>query len=151
MKKFITNHKDSVKVFEQEEIYSSFLIDESIDFLLNTIKYCTRSQKVCEELRDKVLLNNEGRLGLVLNADLTKDICYPEIFKKNLRLFLNAIFGVDNICTISDQKPLAKCDDVSYNDIVERNVHFFDQYSGLIILYLIRVTVELAHVKKIEI
>ena len=144
-------HKDSVKVFEQEEIYSSFLIDESIDFLLNTIKYCTRSQKVCEELRDKVLLNNEGRLGLVLNADLTKDICYPEIFKKNLRLFLNAIFGVDNICTISDQKPLAKCDDVSYNDIVERNVHFFDQYSGLIILYLIRVTVELAHVKKIEI
>ena len=58
---------------------------------------------------------------------------------------------VDNICTISDQKPLAKCDDVSYNDIVERNVHFFDQYSGLIILYLIRVTVELAHVKKIEI
>lgn len=144
-------HKDSIKIFEQDEIYSSFLINESIDFLLNTIKYCTRSQKICEELKNKVLLNSDGRLGLTLNAELSKDIYYPEIFKKNLRLFLNTIFGVDNICTISAQKSLVECDNVNYKDLVEENVHFFDQYSGLIILYLIRVTVELAHVKKIEI
>lgn len=144
-------HKDSIKIFEQDEIYSSFLINESIDFLLNTIKYCTRSQKICEELKNKVLLNSDGRLGLTLNAELSKDIYYPEIFKKNLRLFLNTIFGVDNICTISDKKTFAEFDNVYDDVIVERNVHFFDQYSSLIILYLIRVTVELAHVKKIEI
>ena len=122
-----------------------------MDFLLNTIKYCTRSTKVCEELGKKVLLNENGRLGLTKNDDLSKDIFYPELFKKNLRLFLNTIFGIDNICTVSDKKSLAECDNISCRDVKEKNIHFFDQYSGLIILYLIRVTVELAQVKKIEI
>ena len=144
-------HRASAKVFENEKIYKSFLVEESVDFLLNTIKYCTRSTKVCEELGKKVLLNENGRLGLTKNDDLSKDIFYPELFKKNLRLFLNTIFGIDNICTVSDKKSLAECDNISCRDVKEKNIHFFDQYSGLIILYLIRVTVELAHVKKIEI
>lgn len=144
-------HGDSIGVFKEEKIYKSFLIEESIDFLLNTIKYCTRSPKVRGELGNKTLLNNNGRLGLTRNEDLSKDIFYPELFKKKLRIFLNTIFGVDNICSIPEEKVLAECDNISCRNITEKNIHFFDQYSSLIILYLIRVTIEFAQIKKIEI
>ncbi len=142
--------KKSVDVFKNENTYESFLIKYTKKFLLSTIKYCTESSEVQKTLckNNKTLLNKNGSLGLNKEEKLSDDIQYPEDFKHTLRQFLNTIFGISNTCTASKSKDY---DTINYNDIKEVDINFFDQYNKQILLYLIRVTVELAHVKKIEI
>ena len=87
-------------------------------------------------------------LGLNKNDELSDDIHYTEDFKGRVGQFLNSIFGISNICLATEKKNL---DSIHYSDIKEIDVSFFDQYNKLILLYLVRVSVELAHVKKIKI
>jgi len=142
--------KNSVEIFKNDNTYDSFLIEYVQKFLLNTIKYCTESSEVRNVLHKnkKTFLNKDGRLGLNKDEKISDDIHYPEDFKSSLRQFLNTIFGVTCMCSASKKDDY---DSIDYGDIQETDVNFFDQYNKQILLYLIRVTVELAHVKKIEI
>lgn len=142
--------KDSINVFKDDEIHDSFLIKRTLQQLLNTIKCCTESLEVRKVLvqNKKTFLDKEGKLGLNKDEKLSDDIHYSEEFKNNLRQFLNTMFGVSNICAAS---PKDDYDSINFSDIQETDINFFDQYNKQILLYLIRVTVELAHYKKIEI
>ena len=142
--------KNSFKIFKEDETYSSFLIKQAKDLLLETIKCCTSSIKVQNELRknEQIFINKKGMLGLNKNDELSDDIHYTEDFKGRVGQFLNSIFGISNICLATEKKDL---DSIHYSDIKEIDVSFFDQYNKLILLYLVRVSVELAHVKKIKI
>lgn len=142
----------SVDLFEDDDTYDSYLIKACKKHLIEAIKYCTSSTQIREKLKDKAIINEKGRLGITPDKNLSQTFKYPEEFKKELRVFLNSLFGVEHICTLR-KKPEGSInlDSLSENDIEETDVSFFDLYGNQIMLYLIKVTLEFAQVQKMQI
>lgn len=87
--------------------------------------------------KTQTLIDEDGALGLARKdiGKRMKDCSYNELFKQELREYLNTLFGISHIC-----------------DDKKQEVNFFDLYGDQIMSYLIKVTLRLASLpsQKIE-
>jgi len=87
--------------------------------------------------KTQTLIDEDGALGLARKdiGKRMKDCSYNELFKQELREYLNTIFGISHIC-----------------DDKKQEANFFDLYGDQIMSYLIKVTLRLASLpsQKIE-
>jgi|GEM_PF-1115186 len=125
----------SYDLFKKEPDYGSPFLKKCISLLLQVIQCVTSVEGVVDELKKHSEFNESGEQRPLLTAggDVTFEgkrdkVEYPNSLKSELRLFLDTIFGVENLRQ-------------SEEDPINRNV--FHLYGHKIMLYLMKVTLQM--------
>ena len=125
----------SYDLFKDEPNYDSPFLKKCISLLLQVIQRVTSTDGIVEQLRKKSKFNEEGvqrpllnREGDVTFEDMGDQVTYPKPLKKELRIFLDTVFGMEYLRQ-------------SRIDSVNRNV--FHLYGYKIMLYLMKVTLQM--------
>lgn len=125
----------SYDLFKKEPNYGSPFLKKCISLLLQVIQCVTSVEGVVDELKKHSEFNESGEQRPLLTAggDVTFEgkrdkVEYPNSLKSELRLFLDTIFGVENLRQ-------------SEEDPINRNV--FHLYGHKIMLYLMKVTLQM--------
>lgn len=125
----------SYDLFKNEPNYRQPFLKMCISLLLQVIHCVTSTDGVVERLRKKSEFNEEGvqrpllnRKGDVTFEDMGDQVTYPEDLIKELRVFLDTVFGMEYLRQ-------------SRIDSVNRNV--FHLYGYKIMLYLMKVTLQM--------
>jgi hypothetical protein len=125
----------SYDLFKNEPNYGSPFLKKCISLLLQVIQCVTSVEGVVDELKKPSEFNESGEQRPLLTAagDVTfegkrDEVEYPESLKKELRLFLDTVFGVESLRQ-------------SEKDPINRNV--FHLYGHKIMLYLMKVTLQM--------
>lgn len=126
----------SYDLFKKEPNYGSPFLKKCISLLLQVIQCVTSVEGVVDELKKHSEFNESGEQRPLLTAggDVTFEgkrdkVEYPNSLKSELRLFLDTIFGVENLRQ-------------SEEDPINRNV--FHLYGHKIMLYLMKVTLQMS-------
>lgn len=125
----------SYDLFKNEPNYGSPFLKKCISLLLQVIQCVTSVEGVVDELKKRSEFNESGEQRPLLTAagDVTfegkrNQVEYPESLKKELRLFLDTVFGVESLRQ-------------SEKDPINRNI--FHLYGHKIMLYLMKVTLQM--------
>ena len=125
----------SYDLFKKEPDYGSPFLKKCISLLLQVIQCVTSVEGVVDELKKHSEFNEYGEQRSLLTAggDVTFEgkrdkVEYPNSLKRELRLFLDTVFGVESLRQ-------------SEKDPINRNV--FHLYGHKIMLYLMKVTLQL--------
>ena len=125
----------SYDLFKKEPDYGSPFLRKCISLLLQVIQCVTSVEGVVDELKKHSEFNESGEQRPLLTAggDVTFEgkrdkVEYPNSLKRDLRLFLDTVFGVESLRQ-------------SEKDPINRNV--FHLYGHKIMLYLMKVTLQM--------
>lgn len=125
----------SYDLFKKEPDYGSPFLRKCISLLLQVIQRVTSVEGVVDELKKHSEFNEYGEQRPLLTAggDVTFEgkrdkVEYPNSLKRELRLFLDTVFGVESLRQ-------------SEKDPINRNV--FHLYGHKIMLYLMKVTLQM--------
>lgn len=125
----------SYDLFKKEPDYGSPFLRKCISLLLQVIQCVTSVEGVVDELKKHSEFNEYGEQRPLLTAggDVTFEgkrdkVEYPNSLKRELRLFLDTVFGVESLRQ-------------SEKDPINRNV--FHLYGHKIMLYLMKVTLQM--------
>lgn len=125
----------SYDLFKNEPNYGSPFLKKCISLLLQVIQCVTSVEGVVDELKKPSEFNESGEQRPLLTAagDVTFEgkrdkVEYPNSLKRELRLFLDTVFGVESLRQ-------------SEKDPINRNV--FHLYGHKIMLYLMKVTLQM--------
>lgn len=125
----------SYDLFKKEPDYGSPFLRKCISLLLQVIQCVTSVEGVVDELKKHSEFNESGEQRPLLTAggDVTFEgkrdkVEYPNSLKRELRLFLDTVFGVESLRQ-------------SEKDPINRNV--FHLYGHKIMLYLMKVTLQM--------
>ena len=115
------------------------VLKKTKELFVKTIQFIGESEDLLNDLNTKqvkksnnktqTLIDKDGTLGLPRKdiGKRMKDCSYNELFKQELREYINTLFCVSHICDDKNQE-----------------VNFFDLYGDQIMSYLIKVTLKLA-------
>ncbi len=125
----------SYDLFKDEPNYGSPFLKKCISLLLQVIQCVTSTDGIVEQLKKKSEFNEDGVQRPLLNSegdvtfeDMGDQVIYPKALIKELRVFLDTVFGVEYLRQ-------------SRNDHINRNV--FHLYGYKIMLYLMKVTLQM--------
>lgn len=125
----------SYDLFKEESDYGSPFLKQCISLLLQVIQCVTSTSGVVDELKKPSEFNKCGEQRPLLNqyGDVTFEglknkVQYSDSLKKELRIFLDTVFGMENLRQ-------------SKNDHINRDV--FHLYGHKIMLYLMKVTLQM--------
>lgn len=125
----------SYDLFKKEPDYGSPFLRKCISLLLQVIQCVTSVEGVVDELKKHSEFNESGEQRPLLTAggDVTFEgkrdkVEYPNSLKRELRLFLDTVFGVESLRQ-------------SEKDPINRNI--FHLYGHKIMLYLMKVTLQM--------
>ena len=125
----------SYDLFKDEPNYGSPFLKKCISLLLQVIQCVTSTDGIVEQLKKKSEFNEDGVQRPLLNSegdvtfeDMGDQVTYPKALIKELRVFLDTVFGVEYLRQ-------------SRNDHINRNV--FHLFGYKIMLYLMKVTLQM--------